>query len=133
MYTQLVCKKIGDSGCYFISLLRLVKSENVAISLYRQALHEGFIDADCFVRDPAGVLRLAAGGRWSVRHEGADYQPKLDELEILRFERQTTGATYAHFVVGDGAGHVIYDPLGNSRTVAEGQLVSKRIVKRLDV
>lgn len=131
MNVQTIAKRLGESGCYFISLLRLVKSENIAISLYRQALHEGFIDADCFVRDPAGVLRLAAGGRWSVRHEDAEYQPKSDELEILRFERQTTGATLAHFVVGDGKGGVAYDPLDLSQTVVQGRLVSKRIVKRL--
>lgn len=131
MNVQTIAKRLGESGCYFISLLRLVKSENIAISLYRQALHDRLIDADCFVRDPAGVLRLAAGGRWSVRHEGADYQPLPEEMEILRFERQTTGTTYAHFVVGDGKGGVSYDPLDLSQTVAQGRLVSKRIVKRL--
>lgn len=66
-----------------------------------------------------------------MRHEGADYQPLPEEMEILRFERQTTGTTYAHFVVGDGKGGVSYDPLDLSQTVAQGRLVSKRIVKRL--
>lgn len=131
MYTQLVCKKIGDSGCYFVSLLKIVHCDCAAIGLYQQALDAKIIDEDCFVQDPAALLALAAGGTWSVRRENANYQTQRDEWEILRFERKAATVTPAHFVVGDGFGHVIDDPLGNSRTVAEGQLVSKRIIKRL--
>jgi hypothetical protein len=35
---------------------------------------------------------------------------------------------YSHFVLGDGTGRVKYDPLGSSKTVAEGRLISKRIL-----
>lgn len=131
MNTQLICKKIGDSGCYFISLLKIVNCDYAAIALYQKALDAKIIDEDCFVQDPPSLLSLAAGGTWDVRHEDANYQTKRDEWEILRFERKDTTVTYAHFVVGDGYGHVADDPLGNSRTVAEGKLVSKRIIRRL--
>jgi hypothetical protein len=131
MNTQSICKKIGDSGCYFISLLKLVNADYAAIGLYQKAIAAQIIDEDCFVQDPAALLALAAGGTWNVRHEDADYQTKRNEWEILRFERKEATVTYAHFVVGDGFGRVAYDPLDDSHTVAEGQLVSKRIITRL--
>jgi len=131
MNTQEICKILGDYGCYFLSLLHLVKSDYGAITLYRLALDKKYIDPDCYVRDPGAVLRLAAGEKWEVRHEPANYIPWENEFEILRFERKTTGTTYSHFVVGDGRGGVAYDPLGKSRTVAEGKLVSKRIVRKV--
>ena len=77
------------------------------------------------------ILSLAGGGTWSVRHDATDYEPKHGEREILRFERKTAAGVLGHFVVGDGHGAVEWDPLGESRTVAEGKLVSKRIVRRL--
>ena len=131
MNAQSIAKRLGEFGCYFLSLLRLAKVENAGIALYRQAVQLGYLQEDCYVIDPARVLSLAAGGAWSVRHAPADYIPASDEYEILRFERKTTTATFAHFVVGDGRGQVVYDPLDNSQTVKLGKLVSKRIVKRI--
>lgn len=133
MNSQEICRTLGESGCYFLSLLHLAKTDYAALTLFRLAVKRGIISEDCFVKDPAALMTLATGGKWEVRHEAVDYRTVQNEMEILIYERKVTGATYAHFVVGDGAGHVAYDPLGNSRTVAEGQLVSKRIVKRLDV
>ena len=130
MNVQEVCKALGESGCYFISLLKVVGREDDAIRLFRQALGQGLIDEDCYVRNPSGLLSLAVGGAWTVRHESASYVPKGDEKEILRFERKVPLKTFAHFVVGDGSGKVAYDPLGKSMTVQSGTLQSKRIVKR---
>ena len=131
MNAQTIAKRIGDSGCYFLSILHLANRENEAIGFYRQALSVGAMEDDCYIKDPPRLLSLVAGGRWSVEHKPADYQTKGNELEILRFERKATTKTYAHFVVGDGRGQVAYDPLDNAQTVAQGKLVSKRIFKRL--
>ncbi len=130
MKVQTIAARLGASGCYFISLLRLVHHEFDALGLYLQALQIGAIDEDCYVKAPGTVLSLAAGGVWSVRHESATYIPQSGELEILRFERKTPDKTYAHFVTGDGSGAVAYDPLDHSLTVAQGALVSKRIAKK---
>lgn len=130
MNTQTVCKRLGESGCYFLSLLHLVGCDYAALSLYKTARGQGLVDDEVFVKNPSALLSLAAGGAWSVRHEGPTYAIKADEMEILRFERKAAMKTYAHFVVGDGRGQVAYDPLDNSHTVAGGQLVSKRIVRR---
>lgn len=132
MNTQSICAMLGEYGCYFLSLLHLVKSDYGALTLYQLALDKKYIDADCYIRDPAALLQLAAGGKWNVRHESAEYLTTKNEQEILRFERKATGTTYAHFVTGDGFGNVVYDPLGDSRTVTEGQLISKRIIRRIE-
>ena len=131
MNSQTIARKIGESGCYFLSLLHLATRDNDAIGLYKQAVSFGVMDEDCYIKDPARLLSLVAGGNWDVRHQAAQYLTKSDELEILRFERRVAMKTYAHFVVGDGRGQVAYDPLDNAQTVSAGQLVSKRIIKRL--
>ena len=130
MNTQTIAKTLGESGCYFLSLLHIAGRDNDAIGLYRQAVAVGAMQEDCFVESPSKLLSLAAGGAWSVRHEAAGYVLAPDEIEILRFERKATTRTYAHFVVGDGRGHCAWDPLDKSQTVAGGVLASKRIIKR---
>jgi len=131
MNAQTIAKRIGDNGCYFLSILHLANRENEAIGFYRQALAVGVMEDDCYILDPAKLLALVVGGKWVVLHKSADYATQSDEYEILRFERKATTKTYAHFVVGDGRGQVAYDPLDNSQTVALGKLISKRIFKRL--
>jgi len=128
--SQTIAKAIGESGCYFLSLLHLAGEEGAAIELYEAAVSRKIMGADCFIQDPAALLALAAGGKWSVTHQPAEYQPKSDEMEILRLERKATTQTFAHFVVGDRHGAVLYDPLDSSQTVASGKLVSKRIVRK---
>ena len=68
MNVQEIAKALGESGCYFISLLKVVGREDDAIKLFRQALSQGLIDEDCYVKNPSGLLSLAVGGAWSVRH-----------------------------------------------------------------
>lgn len=131
MNSQSIAKRLYEFGCYFLSLLHIAGRDNDAIGLYRQSVQLGAMREDCYILDPGKVLSLAVGGSWNVRHESAGYLPTSDEWEILRYERKTTSTTYAHFVVGDGRGQVAYDPLDKSQTVALGELVSKRIVKRL--
>lgn len=131
MNSQTIARRIGEAGCYFLALLHLVQRDNDAIGLYKQAVAVGVMDEECYIQDPARLLSLIAGGTWQVVHQATQYLTKSDELEILRFERKATAKTYAHFVVGDGRGQVAYDPLDNAQTVAQGELVSKRIIKRL--
>jgi hypothetical protein len=85
---------------------------------------------DCTLLFAEKILQSMTGFTWNKTHEAADYQTKIGQLEVLRFERKTGAATWVHFVVGDGSGGVEYDPLGSSRTVREGSLVSKRVFTR---
>ena len=131
MNTQEICKALGNYGCYYLSLLHAVGQDNLALSLFNEALANSYIDKECYLYSPEKILKLATGFSYSVRKENLDYIPQADELTIVRYERVTPGATYTHFVVANGLGEVIYDPLGNSNTVAFGKPVSKRIIKKL--
>ena len=65
--------------------------------------------------------------KYTDRHETPERMTRKNEIEILRFE-----SSYgSHFVVGDGGGHVAYDPWGVSRAVRQGRIESKRIFRRL--
>lgn len=122
---------IGQSGCYFLCLLKLVGRHGDALGIYYNARKANAIDDECWVSNPGIILSLAAGGKWDVRHAPKDYVVERGELEILRYERRTSAGVMGHFVVGDFKGGVLWDPKGDSLTVAQGHLVSKRIVRRL--
>jgi hypothetical protein len=126
---QKICEIIGESGCYFLCLLHLVGKDDEAIRLYKESVENGGIMNDCFVNSPQLVLKTASGKDFSIRYADKAYNTAEGELQILRFERKLTGVTYSHFVVGDGKGHVVFDPLGDSQTVKYGSVVSQRIVK----
>lgn len=128
MNSQVVCKRLGESGCYFLSLLHLVGCDYAAIGLFRQAREAGIVDDEVYVSNPSALLSLAAGGAWSVRKEGPAYSPARDELLIRRYERKTTAGLMGHFVVVEGG--KVWDPLDVSMTVREGQPVSSRVVRR---
>ena len=129
---QLIAKRLGASGCYFLSIVYLCEKKTGkqidVIALYDKALSSGWIESDCFVAKPAELCAYLLGGnaKVSVRHEATSYKPKANEMEITRYESKATGTTFAHFVVTkDGA--VVYDPYGSSSTVKNGKPVSKRI------
>lgn len=131
---QKIMLALGEGGCYFLCLVRIAEDLHSghridAVQMFLEAVHAGIVRDDCYVVDPAELMRMLYGGRWAWRKEGPDYLPTDGEFEILRFERATPGYIFSHFVVGDGTGRVGYDPLGESKTVAGGNLVSKRILK----
>lgn len=127
---QKVMKILGEYGCYFLSLVelaeRLTGKRIDAVEAYIDALIKRRTDGEATMLDPAAVLSAMTGGRWTVRKEEAGYRPLDGEAEVLLFQNRT----YSHFVLGDGAGGVLYDPLGNSNTVANGHIAGKRIFAR---
>lgn len=131
---QRIMEALGKAGCYFLSIIHLAeyctKERIDAIEQFLIALSEGNVQQDCFVVRPEKILSDITGIGWGVKKVTADYMPGPDELEILRFERQDVGALIGHFVVGD-KGKVSYDPYGDSKTVREGKLVSKRVFYRV--
>lgn len=131
---QKVMEALGKTGCYFLSIIHLAEAltkERIdAVEQFLLALAQGFVKQDCFVVDPGAILSELTGVRWGMKKETAEYLPGSAELEILRFERQDVGVLVGHFVVGDGKGAVAWDPYGDSRTVREGKLISKRIFYR---
>lgn len=127
-------EKIGAEGCYFLSMLNAAEKLTAhyidPYQIYLKAIALHYMGDDCYVTDPAALMRLMTSVRWTVSKESKAYQPTPKEIEILRFERSDTTKTWAHFVLGDGSGGVEYDPYGDSKTVRSGALVSKRIFRR---
>ena len=131
---QKVMETLGKTGCYFLSIIHLAeyctKERIDAIEAFLISLSADNVKQDCFVVRPHSILSDFSGVKWGMKKTVAEYTCAPEELEILRYERQDVGALVGHFVVGDGKGGVSYDPYGDSRTVREGKLISKRVFYR---
>lgn len=139
---QKIAKHLGESGCYFLSLLKVAEELGSAfldpIHEASEAIEAGRMGEDCYVKDASAIMSALTRECFEVVKAGPghplplDYLPVTGEREILRYERPdpVSGTNLAHFVVGDGLGAVAWDPWPNSRTVAFGCLVSKRIVRK---
>jgi hypothetical protein len=137
---QCVAALIGRWGCYFLCILRLAEKLLGKMldpfHLYVLAVQSHYMRENCFLDFPGGLLGALAGGRWRVLKagDGLDsagnaydlplaYVLQPGELEIDRYE--VPGETEGHFIDVDG-----WDPYGDSRTVRDGRLVSRRIFRR---
>jgi hypothetical protein len=133
--TQKDFERIGATGCYFLSIVYIaeeVKAGSIDIyQAYLQAIKDKIINDDCFVNDPAALLRMLTGVKWAVTKENANYQKALGEKVILRFERDAKPLPFGHFVVEGEHNKVEYDPYGESLTVRSGKIVSKRVFRRV--
>jgi uncharacterized protein (DUF1330 family) len=129
-------------GCYEMSLLFLVnKLANVSMSPPRIKVFDKMFTAknwvqndeqyQHYIRDPEAIFghfgieakMLVKGG---THHIEPSYAGSPNEVEILFFKRP---GQIGHFVVGDGHGHVAYDPYGVSNSVKFGRLESKRVFR----
>jgi hypothetical protein len=123
--------QIREYGCYLMCLLWLGnKLNNVPLSaslisedLYVKYQKHGWMDEECFIKQPVKILNDLGVDVTTVRKVPADHEP-LGRLEILYFRHAELGG---HFVAGDGHGNVTYDPWGVSRAATEGTLESKRV------
>jgi len=84
-----------------------------------------FMEENCRVLKPDHILRVLSVDLdgW-IRHEGPNYVRKLNEIEIEKWHNPRTKHT--HFIVGSP---FRWDPLGDSVTVREGELVGKIVVR----
>lgn len=133
--------KINKYGCYFLSLVYLASQKaKVTFDVDDIKLfYERFVDEDlmtdtCYVKQPGKMLREMG---LNVDYDGkceAHVPACRGQYEILCFRRSYINngkaVSYKHFVVGDGFGHVAYDPMGVSNAVKHGHLESKRIFLR---
>lgn len=126
-------RQINKYGCYFMSLLFLGnKRSNYALSvdkieeLYDFFVMEDYMDEECFIKRPVEILQFLGHPAKSVAY--TENMTMTADDGILHFERVVgRGRIISHFVAGDGHCHVAYDPWGVSKTVAEGELRSRRI------
>lgn len=127
--------KIHEYGCYFMDIVwHAVRKKGLEVTpeiintLYDKAIAAGGMNENCLILNPDVVFKtLGLDVKYTGRHEKPSRRCAMNEIEILKFTNPTTG--FSHFVAGDGYGHVAYDSLGESVTVREGYLESKRIFK----
>lgn len=126
---QRVMEIIGKDGCYFLSVVHLAEEEIGAridaIPVYFNCVQRQWMDTNCYLIQPHRILESMTGQKWEVRKEPKEYRCQPGEKEVLRYERTQGRTTYGHFVLPD------YDPYGESLTVRNGFLVSKRIFKKV--
>lgn len=141
---QKLAEELGEWGCYFFSLCWLAEDTQGLqlnyLSEYADAKSKGMFDEQCNVTDGGRLFTFLCHTpiSYTVVKAGEGHPLPLDykllpgEREILRYEYiDSTGKTWAHFVVGDGNQKCLFDPLGDSNSVAKGKVVSRRIIRRL--
>src|SRR5574344_1861786 len=111
---QKICKILGESGCYFFCLLHYVGKENDALSIYKKVVDIGWMDPDCYVKDPCAILRYLTGKSYTVVKDTA-LDPKANIIIGLWHNPATN---HYHFVVMDSNNNVVWDSLKDSTTVA---------------
>lgn len=120
MEIQEICKTIGESGCYFLTLLHFAKIEDEAVKYYKQFVKNKWLDEDCFVRQPTEIMKCLFGGEWRVVK--SDKDDSNADFTVLLYYNPKTG--YRHFTAKD------YDPLGDSNTRKNGYIESYRLFYR---
>ena len=117
---QKISKIIGESGCYFLCLLKFCNEEDNAIKWYKRSLALGYIEEDCYIKEPTKILQLLTGKEYQVVKQSSPFEA---DLIVTRFVKNKTN----HFVITDVYASVKYDPLVDSVTVKEGYPESFRM------
>ena len=131
-----------DYGCYETSILFLVNKilnepldPDTIYSLHKEFVRAGWVQHDgtykCYIKDAPAIFGHFGLNATQVFVAGSHRIPASrvcgdNEYEILLFKQP---GYYGHFVVGDGRGHVAFDPWGESNSVESGTLLNKRVFR----
>ena len=98
---------IRNWGCAFMSLCWLggVNSIDGCNSNYNLAINNGWMRSDCYINSWANICPIA--GAKSYTYGNSNYQCASNQKEILYC---TNSRTSSHYVVGNKAGGIEYDP-----------------------
>lgn len=111
---QTVMKNIGESGCYFLCLVRFANQDfSKVVKLYNEAVQNDWMDEDCYVKDPVAILN----------HMGCNFT-KVEKTEDSGQIAMYKHGAHNHFVCIERG--KVWDPLGYSNTVKNGHIVSYR-------
>jgi hypothetical protein len=130
-HKQEIMKILGESGCYFLSILflaeRITGKKIEPIGMFILCNEKKLVENDGTVLDAGKVMSTMTGFNFEAKKTEAVYPVQQGEYEVLIFSTDK----YTHFVAGDGKGNVACDPLGHSNTVATGKINGKRVFYRL--
>ncbi len=123
-------KNIYDYGCYFLDLLYVSKCREPTleeiIKYYDTSTANGWMDEECFVKDPCAILNFLTGKKYlvvkdSVLDTSASY--------IIGYFYNPNTSLH-HFVVME-KDKVLWDSIENSNTVKNGFVESYRMFKEI--
>jgi len=129
-------KSINNFGCYYMSILFLLNkhiglklSTGIIIKYFNECVSKGYItdnnDYHAFINSAQKVfIHLGMNVKYTDAHEPPKRNCASNEIEILCLKNHLGKK---HFVVGDGRGHIAFDPMGVSGR--DYRLNSKRIFK----
>lgn len=122
---MVMAKHCFDKGCEFsediVSTIKAVSEE---------AVKKRFCSEKFLIRHYNELYDLFGLEVWYTdRHESPNRVCADDEIEHLFYQARRAGELQGHFVQGNGGGGINYDPMGESWTVKNGWLASKRIFK----
>lgn len=117
-------KSIGEDGCYFLCILKAcdVNSARI-ISLYDYFVAVGYMDKDCYIKQPEAIVAFLTGKKAICYKSNTEEKDAL--FNIARFYNDRTKLSHFCLVTDKG----FWDPLGTSRTVAEGHIADYRIFR----
>lgn len=124
-------KNIYDFACYFLDLLYVGRNYQEStltdiLEYYKVFTEKGWMDADCFVKQPTKILEYVTNRKYSVTISKTI--PKDAKFVIGYWFNKKTG--FHHFVVMNKDNKVVWDSIPNSKTVQEGTIESYRIFRQ---
>lgn len=127
---SVAAKQIHDYGCYFMSLLYVrsipyseLTTLDELFKYYDTFVSKGWMDVDCYVKDPCAILGYLTGKKYSVKKDVV-----LDTSADIIIGRWYNPATNLHhFVVMDRDNTIVWDSLVDSNTVKNGIIESYRL------
>ncbi len=85
--------KLGKAGCYFLCLCRVgqeyvkrrsgVEYNIDILDAFRVAKQKKYVEDNCYVANPSGVLYLVTGERWWVEKGKSKEYPKFDDRDYI--------------------------------------------------
>ena len=120
-------KNIYDYGCYFLCLLyiafRREPTLEEMIVYYDSFTATGWMDEDCFVKNPCAILNFFTGKEYSVV-KGSVLDTSATHIIGYFYN---TNTNLHHFVVMGKDNKVLWDSIENSNTVKNGFVESYRM------
>lgn len=124
-------EKIYEYGCYFLDLLFISKYKEPTleeiIECYDSFTATGWMDEECYVKDPCAILNFFTGKKYSVTKDSV-FDSRAAHIIGYYYNQNTN---LHHFVVMDKYNKVRWDSIEDSNTVKNGFIESYRLFKEI--
>lgn len=127
---QKIALVLGNSGCYFLSLIKIaekITNSNIdIIQAFSDCVQKGWITSECYVNNPDLIITFFTGLKSKIlKKSNVNYIAKENDYVIGCFKWQQ----FSHFVLLDKNNKVAYDPLDKSNVCKYGELDSLRVIE----